>query len=88
VYGESTSAVGVHWQKVCRSLVVCETKYVLGFIKSKDLNEDVNVLLLSYVVGLHICSCLYHLTLPVTVNHLGQKRISFICGFNITGFHV
>jgi len=74
VYGESTLEVGVHCLKVYRSVVLCLTMYVLGFIEINDPNDEHNVLVLSYVVGLYICSCLCRETLPVTVNNLGYKR--------------
>jgi len=74
VYGESTSEAGVHCHKVYRSVVLCLIMYVLGFIESNDPNDVHNVLVLSYVVGFYICSCLCRETLPVTVNNLGHKR--------------
>jgi len=57
--------------------------YVLGFIKSNDPNDVHNVSVLSYVVGLYICSCLCRETLPVTVNNLGHKRNNFIVGLTL-----
>jgi len=74
VYGESTSEAGVHYHKVYRSVVLCLTMYVLGFIESNDPNDVHNVLVLSYVVGFYICSCICRETLPVIVNNLGHKR--------------
>ena len=38
--------------------------------ESNDPNDVHNVLVLSYVVGLYICSCLCRETLPVIVNKL------------------
>jgi len=74
VYGESTLEAEVHCHKVYRSVVLCLTMYVLGFIESNDPNDVHNVLVLSYVVGLYICSCLCRETLPVKVNNFGHKR--------------
>ena len=72
-----------------------ETRYTLGFIESKHVNEDMNVLLLItllvcisvhvFIVQLFRLQCV---PMSSTVNHLGQKIKIFLCGFNICGFHV